>query len=654
MNSTSAPSWTKWLLILSFAALACTGIRTVSNDAAWTHLAAGKAGLEKTDTQSFTREGEAWVNSSWLYDVILNRVWQDANPWLAVLIHVALVVAAFLLLLPAAREWGGPVSISLALLLSTWLLAPRFEVSPALAGMFFASLFIAVLEKERRLWVLPAVLIPVQILWTNMQAGFLIGPALCLIYTIEAFQFDAATRAARGKNPAVVLAALTVILFVVTLINPYGVGAHRAAIASWGSVASAFTGTWISPFNTPSQSVIRHLVTLAMLTGAAGLLMQRKKLPTALTTVAVLSAFVLIFFRLKLDSFIWFALLAFPFFCLSLSAVGENFGGFLERRRNASPEALQARTGIAVLLLVLFTIFQFVTNRFYNAEQSCSRFGFGVEQDVFPAQAMAVIGHADFPARAVNMVRDGAYLAYHLPERKVFTDGREDLYGAAFYHALNLALRGDPEQWEALLTKWEPEALILNMCDPSASAITHHLLMTGKWMLAYFDGTTAIFATPESGLQEKIAAEGYQAEGLKSIDRAFAEAENGGWLIRRPASARLAGAGQLFVNMRRYPQAEAVYTRLTDSVPGFAQAWYNLGISQISQDRAEDAAKSFDRVVGLQRKNALAWLWLSRAHAVLGNQTEARYAFTKGMRLNNTLAASFGDPLEAKGGADKP
>ncbi|HNR93185.1 MAG TPA: tetratricopeptide repeat protein [Kiritimatiellia bacterium] len=654
MNSTSAPSWTKLLLVLSFAALACTGIRTVSNDAVWTHLAAGKAGLVKTDTLSFTREGEDWINATWLYDRILNAVWSDSNPWLAVLIHVALVIAAFLLLLPAAREWGGPVSISLSLLLSTWLLAPRFEVSPALAGVFFAALFIALLEKERSLWVLPAALIPAQILWTNMQEGFLIGPALCMVYTVEAFQFDAATRAARGKNPPVVLAAMTVILLAATLINPSGLRLHGAVIASWTSAAAAFTGTWISPFNAPAQSITRHLVTLAMLTGAAGLLMQRKKLPTALTTAAVFSAFVLIFFRLKLDSFIWFALLAFPFFCLSLSAVGESFGGFLERRKNANPAALQARTGIVALLLVLFTIFQFITNRFYNAEQSCSRFGFGVEQDVFPSQALAVIGRAGFPAKAVNMVRDGAYLAYHLPERKVFTDGRGDLYGAAFYQALNLALRGDAEQWEALLAKWDPEALILNMCDPSASSITHHLLMTGKWMLAYFDGTTAIFATPASGLHEKIAEEGLQAEGLKSIDRAFAGDENGGGLIRRPVSARLAGAGQLFLNMRRYPQAEAVYERLTKSVPDFAQAWYNLGISQLSQEHADKAAKSFDRVVRLQRKNALAWLWLSLAHAVLGNQAEARYAFTKGKRLNSTLAASFGDPLATGDSTEKP
>ncbi len=644
----------KILLILAFITLACAGIRTVSNDSVWTHLAAGKAGLQKTDTLSFTKEGEAWVNGSWLYDIILNRGWQDANPWLAILLHVVLAVAAFLLLIPAAREWGGTITISLSLLLSTWLLAPRFEISPAIAGLFFTALFVAVLEKERKLWVLAAALIPAQILWTNMHASFLIGPAVCLIYTIEAFQFDVATRTARGKNPPVILAGLTVILLAVTLINPFGIGAHRAAIASWISTAAVFTTTWVSPFNASAQSATKNLVTLAMLVGAAGLLMQRKKLPLGLTALAVLSAFVLIFFRLKMDSFLWFALLGFPFFCLSLSAVGESIGSFLERRRKINPEGLQTRAGAIVLLLVLFTLFQFVTSRYYSRELSCSRFGVGIEHNAFPRQALAVIGQEDFPEKAINMVRDGAYLAYHLPKRAVFTDARAGFYGTEFYQKLNAGLRGDPESWEALLAEWQPEALIINMCDPSASQITHHLLRTGRWMLAYFDGITAIFSTPASGLQARLAESGLQADGLKSIDAAYAMTGGSGGLTRQPLPARLAGAGQMFLNMQRYPQAEAVHGALTESSPDFMQAWYSLGISQINQNRAEDAAESFDRAVRLQRKNALAWLWLSRAHAMLGNKDEARYAYSKGMRLNSTLAASFGDPLVDKADAEKP
>lgn len=638
----------KILLVLAFVALACAGIRTVSHDSVWTHLAAGKAGFQKTDTFSFTKDGEAWGNGSWLYDIILNRGWQDGNPWLAILLHAALVVAAFLLLIPAAREWGGAITLSLSLLLSTWLLAPRFEISPALVGLFLTALFVALLEKERKPWILAAVLIPAQILWTNMHGSFLAGPLVCLIYTIEAFQFDAATRAARGKNPPVILAGLTVVLLAVTLINPYGIGVHRAAIASWASTAPRFTSTWISPFNAPAQSATKTLVTLAMLVGAAGLLMQRKKLPFGLTALAVLSAFVLIFFRLKMDSFLWFALLGFPFFCLSLSAVGENIGSFLQRKKNMNPAGLQSKAGLVVLLLILFTIFQFVTNRYYSGEQSCSRFGFGIEHNAFPRLALAVIRQEDFPAKAINMARDGAYLAYHLPQRKIFADARADFYGAEFYQKLNAGLRGDPESWKALLAEWKPEALIINMCDPSSSQITHHLLMTGRWMLAYFDGITAIFSTPASGLQQKLAESGLQADGLKSIDSAYAAAESAAGMNRRPLPARLAGAGQLFLNMRRYPQAESVFKVLTKSSPDYMQAWYSLGICQISQDRAEDAVKSFDRAVRLQRKNALAWLWLSRAHALLGNKDEARYAYSKGKRLNSTLAESFGDPLAEK------
>lgn len=166
--------------------LALSGFRTVANTDFWLHLAAGQSlvmnGIPRFDTLSFTRPDETWVADTWLYDFLVQALWRAGGAPLTTLVHLAVMIAAFALLVPVSRPWSGPLGTAFGLLLGAWLLAPCFTLNPYQFCFIYAAVFIRVLAAAREGWQPWALLLPAQILWTNMHASFLLGPLLCGVF----------------------------------------------------------------------------------------------------------------------------------------------------------------------------------------------------------------------------------------------------------------------------------------------------------------------------------------------------------------------------------------------------------------------------------------------------------------------------------------
>ncbi|MCC7300624.1 MAG: hypothetical protein IT583_06060, partial [Verrucomicrobia bacterium] len=262
------------LVVLGFVLLALTGIRTVSSPDIFTHIALGQAHSVKADALSYTMGTQPWINMSPLYNSLVWILWSLGGVGLVTLVHVAVVLAAFVLMFRFGKEWGGPLSQGLALLLCARLMIPVFNPGPDVFFMLFTALFLTLLYRVKNFTVLAAALLILQVLWTNMHQSFLFGPAIVLFFAIENLQGNRKTSRASMVTPLTTkLFGLSITALAVTLINPNLFNLHRHIISNWILLSGTENLEWISLFNGFfPPSVTNSLTIFALILGAGGLI----------------------------------------------------------------------------------------------------------------------------------------------------------------------------------------------------------------------------------------------------------------------------------------------------------------------------------------------------------------------------------------------
>lgn len=635
---------TPWLIWLSLLALAAFGVRAIANADFWIHLATGRVilenGLPKADPFSFTTFADRlWINPSWLYDLVLYLVWRIGAAPLTILLHVAAMVGGLALLVPQARRLSPDAGVAAALLLSAWLIAPAFDVGPTPWIILFLASFVRILSRGLPGASTRVLMCGLQVVWTNTHSSFLLGPLLVLLFAAEHAatarrHSGDKTAGSRVMRSGLLLAAL---LLALTCVNPYLFGLHRYAVQAMTNPDLTVMLEWVSPFQSEFvPSLGRHASTIALVTIAAGFVVVRGQLPVAFTTLAVLSAFLLV---LSPRYFEFSAAMALPFMALSLSGVST---WVLERLRLESEGATRfARTAVA--LLALLTLATVATGYYYNRVGSATGPGLGVAKGIFPERAAEVLlSRSDFPARTINLALDGGYLAWKLPNRKVFTDTRGQVYGVAFYQGLARALLGPAEAWTNLVQRWQPEGVVLNCTWPGSGSAARRLLNDDRWALVYFDGTTAALVTRTMAHSKLISDFQVQQAGLKALEQARtayqADLESRWPALHSPA---LIGAGAMNLALWRFREAEAIYALLVQGAPTMATAWLNLGICQHHRTAYQEAVATLKRAAKLRPGSVLAWLWLSKSYRNLGETELADTAMKKAREINADIADSF-------------
>jgi tetratricopeptide (TPR) repeat protein len=377
---------------------------------------------------------------------------------------------------------------------------------------------------------------------------------------------------------------------------------------------------------------------------AAGFVTFKQRLPLPLAVMGVVAAFLLV----RSPRFVDIAsLLAFPFMALSLSAGGRAIVTSLRGESSdlRQPVRLAVLGAIAASGLSLASV---LSNHYFTVTGSASTFGLGVSQDLFPGAACeSVLNRPDFPKRALNLAHDGGYLAWRLADRKIFTDTRDELYGAPFYRQYAEALQGHAEAWSKLMESWQPEAVVLNCTWPGAGPSIRHLVLTDQWRLVYFDGTTAILLRLTSENLHLMEEAGMQAEGLRELQAARSD------FLRRQAAnqyagnpSRLIGAATVFQAMGQFEEAGSLYDILTHASPRMASAWLGKGVCQFKLDDIHGAKTSLERACRMLPRDALVWLWMGKTYWTLGNQEAAREAYAKARAINPVLYNAFDTGLE--------
>jgi len=633
-------------VVLGLVFIALIGIRTISTPEIWTHLAQGK-----TNAPISYLETDSAVNTTHLYDKVVYGLWNAGGASALIIFNVITLLAAFILLLRVSKEWGGELSQGFALLISGHLIFHGLDVGPQTMMMLFIALFIYILSTAKSPGILFGTLIPLQILWANMHGSFLLGPFLGILVALQAgLSTRGVNRRKQQELQPQMLGILAVALLVATVINPYFTKLHAQVFAS---INLPYPAYWGSLFKEYFQAPMRDpLIFLVLILGAGGLITLKKRLPTMLTTLAIIGAFLVIRSLYAAQLFVVFA---FPFMVLSFTAVGEYLLGSFKKLLGKQDKLLAPAMQIVFVLLVILSLIPVVSNCAYTEFGSASSFGLGIEEDLYPSGAEALIGDPAFPEseKTINLAADGGYLAFNYG-RKVFIDYRSGRYDRELLENLNAMMLGSTKAYNAIYDTYRPEAIIINTLAPSSAQGLVTLLARQIWKLAYLDGTTAILLLNKEELAPLLNNTEVQAAGLAKLEAARAEyAAKVGQGCRAGNPACLIGSGKIFLALNRPTKAKAIFSLLlqgNDTIPG---AWLGLGNSQLMLKEFDAAADSLNTAIQLSPNNLYAWVSYANACERAGRTAEKEKAIEKIKALAEDMAQKSKEEEEEAQPADK-
>ncbi len=232
-------------IVLGFA-IASFAVR---NADFWQHLGAGKVISEGRyefgkDPFSYSTEGRTWVNPSWLYDIVVYKLYAMSGGRAVVIFKAVLIALVAGLLLFARRPgqslWIGVMCVGLALLAA----APRLVMDPVVMSLLFLAATIWLLVHAGRFtgcWSLPIAFAAVFALWSNCDEWFILGPITLGLFLVgEVLQRK--RQPAKEGEPRMRLGPLATALIAGTaacMLNPHHVGVWRLPVEMQPSVGAA-------------------------------------------------------------------------------------------------------------------------------------------------------------------------------------------------------------------------------------------------------------------------------------------------------------------------------------------------------------------------------------------------------------------------------
>ncbi len=119
--------------------------------------------------------------------------------------------------------------------------------------------------------------------------------------------------------------------------------------------------------------------------------------------------------------------------------------------------------------------------------------------------------------------------------------------------------------------------------------------------------------------------------------------------MSRQAADALVAEGQTLFQAEHYAEAIAKFERAVQIYPNHASGWKGLGHALLCASRPHDAARAFDRSIGIRKDSATALWGGAVAHAEVGNKLIAQNYLRRTLALQPTwIEMARGIPLFAR------
>jgi hypothetical protein len=470
--------------------------RSATDPDLWWHLRTGQWIVETgqvphTDPFSFTRAGQPWVAHEWLSEVIFYEIWKHAGA-AGLIVFAALITAAGFMVLyrrcPGEPHWAAAATV-----LGALASAPTWGVRPQMFTFALASLWLWLLDTGRQrpwrlLWIPPLFL-----LWLNLHAGFALGPVLLVAFA-AGWLWEVAVGETPWREARPVLSRLLLLLLaclVLVPLNPNGARLYRYPLEVLHSAEMrSFIVEWLSPDFHQSRFGPFLLICL-LLTIVCAISRFR---PQARVLVPLLGTFLAALDAVRHIPI--FVLLAVPVISAALPAATSSW----RLGPNRPAQAMHTgRMAFHSAILILMAVFAAVRWQTLVRHQAVS------EAELFPQRAVEFVRSegASSNQRLFAYYDWGGYAIWKLyPRKRVFVDGRADLYGNDLIDQFRTAIelrRG----WQKVLDEQGVELALI----PPSSPLAQALALQAPWVVKYRDPKATVFLRigPTAGGPRKLS-----------------------------------------------------------------------------------------------------------------------------------------------------
>jgi tetratricopeptide (TPR) repeat protein len=256
------------------------------------------------------------------------------------------------------------------------------------------------------------------------------------------------------------------------------------------------------------------------------------------------------------------------------------------------------------------------------------RFGAGIHSGVVPQDGADFLQRASVSGTMFNTYGIGGYLIWRLwPEKKVFIDGREDLYYSAGVLQEYMDRFNSSEHWSRLVDRYDIDFAILNYPEtvPTSREKSPEILAfpRSEWALVYFDDVVTIYLRRNRGNGEVIRE--YEIQLVQPLQRSsYMDA------IIDDAAKLEQFLAEMAVQLRAHPNS--------------FRAHFTLGVLSMKRGREHlgEAIEQFRRSIAVNPDFAPAYQNLGNIYLFRGQLAEAERMFRKALSLGKSAAAEEG------------
>lgn len=502
----------------------------------WWHLRTGELILERgelpqVDWFTYTDFDKPWIDLHWGFQLFITGLYRLGGVNLVILVKAAIITCAVTIAwhaksVPDASSVGDNEVLPTWTKALLWLppivaITGRGYERPEMLSLLFLAcwLWIAarVEQRPRLIWLLP----PLQLVWTNCHALFVLGLIVGVCYAIDRsahaiIQRRRGLASSRNQPDARTIIRVGALVAVACFINPYFEEGALFPLTLYRkfNVDQEFYSKYIGEFQKP--------ISFLMAGGWTGILSRLTNiylLAELLTWLSTAGSFIVLAFRGRCNVgrlllFAAFSHLAWEASrntnifslvsgviltanCVELAALSHcSFSPRVKVRLN------QTMCFVAVGLIVAV-----VTGQWNRWGEGIKPFRLGEAEAWFIHDAAKFAGQPGFPDRAfvANNGQAAVYSYHNGPEKRIFMDGRLEVCTRETFEQYNLILelmaRGDPG-WQAFVQGDRPGLPAVILDSRSSRSQINGLLNTPGWRLVFADPTAAVFVNER--LAEKL------------------------------------------------------------------------------------------------------------------------------------------------------
>jgi tetratricopeptide (TPR) repeat protein len=666
-------SWVQDILnrtaFVLFAVLALSLFaHTIIDTDIWWHLSAGRDILQNgkipaIDPFSYTAGGNEWIDLHWLFQVLVYGVYQTFGSYSLSLLFIATYAATFLISWLTCRRAAPPLLVLLFLWLALMAAGSRFLARPEAFTYLMIALYVLIFVRHDRGQIGRGIflLIPLQVLWTNLQGLFILGPCLVFAYAAEALFLSFLKDRDKPRRLSLLFSGKTarlLLLFpatlVASLVNPYGQKGLLFPIILFtraGGVENIFAGSIaelqppFSGYNLTTPLVFFGIFIVASLLALA-LDWRNARLSHIIVFLGM--GYLGLNARRNVPVFIFAALpLAVEHSGNILTRWREKTGRdpVLQRIKNrASPYVFIIYA--AVLAVLTLQAFRVWNNEYYISDRRAERFGLGFKEHNYPEAAFQFIKDVGARGPMFNSLDIGGMFMWELfPSEKVFIDPRLEVNSETTFAAYCGAF-SNQESFGSLAQKYGFNTAIISHTSQDGLYLLPAIYRTPGWFLVYLDPVAAVFVrgTPENAdiiAKHQIdPARGPFSTGVavetvnEQNPRAMKQIAK--WLSSHSsfdaeAQSRFTFGLALLMLGENEQAAEQLQAGL-ELRPNSPEAYYNLGLAFDRMGRQETALHCYKQTVELNGRHSMAHANLGRIFDERGLKDEAEREYKLSLR----------------------